>query len=157
PMPRLNGRRSTCASRSAATPAVRSVEPSSTTTMSKPGSKARTSSMTRPTVTSSFSAGTIAMRLSSPSCSATGAHRRTQADELEDLSRAVRVRVLVEDALARAPSHRFGRARIAQQLVVRRHGLCGGGDDAQLGADVEPALDPLLWVRDDRRARRREL
>src|SRR5436305_10130893 len=74
-MPRLKGRRTTWAPRSAAMPAVRSIEPSSTTTTSKPGSNARISSMTRPTVASSFRAGTIAMRLSSASLpsNATGA------------------------------------------------------------------------------------
>jgi hypothetical protein len=39
-------------------------------------------------------------------------HRRRNAYELEDLARAVRVRVLVEDPLARAPTHRLARARI---------------------------------------------
>src|SRR5262249_59101324 len=136
--------------RSAATPAVRSVEPSSTTTMSNPGSKARISSITRPTVSSSFSAGTIAMRSSSPSCSATSAHRRTQADELEDLARAVRVRVLVENAFARAASHRLGRAGIAQQLAIRRQRLLGGRGYAELRADVEPALDAVVRIRHDR-------
>src|SRR5262245_1396835 len=148
PMPRLNGSRSTCAPRSAATPAVRSIEPSSTTTTSKPGSNSRISSITRPTVSSSFSAGTIAMRWSSPSWSATGAHRRTQADELEDLARAVRVGVLVENPLARATSHLLGSAGIAEQLVVRRQRLLGGGDDAHLRAELEPALDPEVRIRD---------
>src|SRR5204862_7679302 len=40
-------------------------EPSSTTTMARPGSKARSSSITRPMLCSSFSAGTIATRRSS--------------------------------------------------------------------------------------------
>src|SRR5262249_39854632 len=156
-MPRLKGSRRTYASRSTATPAVRSVEPSSTTTMSKPGSNARISSTTRPTVCSSFSAGTIAIRLSSVSCSATGAHRRTEADELEDLARAVRVRVLVEDTLARTSPHRLGRAGIGEQLAVRRERLVGGRDDTQLRADVEPPLDTEMGVGHDRSTRRREL
>src|SRR6476659_8561 len=156
-MPRLNGSRSTWAPRSAATPAVRSTEPSSTTTMSKPGSNARISPITRPTVSSSFSAGTIAMRFSSPSWSATGAHRHTEADELENLARAMRIRVLVEDALPRAAPHRLGRAGIAEQLTVRGQRLVRGRDHLQLRADVEPALDAFVRVRDDRRTRRREL
>src|SRR6266508_119521 len=156
-MPRLKGRRTTCAPRSAATPAVRSVEPSSTTTMSKPGSKARISSITRPTVSPSFSAGTMAMRLSSPSWSATGAHRRTETDELEDLARAMRVRVLVEDSLARAPAHRLGRGRVGEQLAVGGERLVGRRHDPYLRADVEPALHPVVRVRDDRGTRRREL
>src|SRR5579864_2319460 len=65
-MPRLNGSRSTRAPFAAATRDVRSDEPSSTTTMSRPGSNARSSSITRPIVCSSFSAGTIATRRSSP-------------------------------------------------------------------------------------------
>src|SRR5206468_4911565 len=157
PIPRLNGSRSTWAPRSAATPAVRSVDPSSTTTTSKPGSKSRISSITRPTVTSSFSAGTMAMRFSSSSCSVTGAHRRTQADELEDLARTVRVGVLVEDALARPAPHRLGRTRVREQLAVRLQCLVARGDDAQLGPDVEPGLDSLVRARHDGRARSRQL
>ncbi len=96
--------------------------------MSKPESKERISSITRPTVSSSFSAGTIARRASSPSLaraascrgagtvasSATRVDRRRDADEVEDLTGAVRVRVLVEDALARTPAHRFGRGGIVE-------------------------------------------
>src|SRR5918912_493153 len=118
-MPRLNGSRRTDA-------------PRSTTTMSKPGSKARISSMTRPTVTSSLSAGTIAIRLSSRSRSDTRAHRSGQPDQLEDLARTVRVRVLVEDALACAPSHLLGGAWIRQQFAVRRERFVGRRHDAYL-------------------------
>src|SRR5438874_581215 len=64
-MPRLKGRRSTRAPFAAATCDVASTEPSSTTTTSRPGSKARSSSITRPTLCSSFNAGTIAIRRSS--------------------------------------------------------------------------------------------
>src|SRR6476620_399664 len=170
-MPRLKGRRSTCAPASAAIPAVRSVEPSSTTTMSKPGSKAWISSMTRPTVSSSFSAGTIAMRRSSPirmstavrggtgtcASSATGGHGGLQAHELEDLPRTVRVGVLVEHALASAASHSLGRRWIVEQLAICGEGFLGIRDDAQLRADVEPTLDALVWVGHDRRAGGRQL
>src|SRR5712691_9892279 len=221
PMPRLNGRRTTCAPRSAAIPAVRSVEPSSITTMSKPGSRSRISSITRPTVSSSLSAGTIAMRFSSASCartasrggagtSASSATRTALADwgnlpvgpggtsrfpqapstgplrgralrappdplhwsadadrrlrrryrdahELEDLACAMRVGVLVEDALARASPHRLRRGRVVEQLAVGGKRLVGGGDDADLRLRIEPALDPLLRIRDDRRPRRCQL
>src|SRR5437764_7406343 len=61
-MPRLNGRRSTRAPWARATSAVRSAEPSSITTISKPASKARISSTTRPMQSSSLRAGTIATR-----------------------------------------------------------------------------------------------
>src|SRR6185437_15940147 len=132
-----------------------SVEPSSTTTMSNPGSNAWISSITRPTLPSSFSAGTMAMRFSSPSCastasrggagtaasSATRCHRCTEPDELENLASAVSVRVLVEHTLP---------GTSPQRLVGRRH-------DPQLGADVEPALDPFVRVRHDRCPRSSEL
>src|SRR5689334_3866410 len=61
----LKGRRNTCAPAAAATVAVPSTDPSSTTTMSSPGSNARISAMTRPTVCASLRAGTIATRRSS--------------------------------------------------------------------------------------------
>src|SRR6266540_1691095 len=171
PIPRLNGSRTTCALRAAATAAVPSTEPSSTTTISIPGSNVRSSSMTRPTLASSFSAGTIATRRNSArrattesaggdgavARSATDAHGNGHADEVEDLPGAVRIRVLVEDAFARAATQLLGRGRIGEQLAVRRERLVGGGDDPELGARLEPALDPLDGVRDDRRARRRQL
>src|SRR5438874_13717940 len=65
-MPRLNGRRSTYAPFAAATREVPSTEPSSTMTMSNPGSNARSSSMTLAMVCSSVSAGAIATRRTSP-------------------------------------------------------------------------------------------
>src|SRR6266516_3106276 len=173
PIPRLKGRRITWTPRSAATPAVRSVEPSSTTAISKPGSKARISSITWPTEASSLKAGTIASRFNSPSrastsraagaasgagaSSATGAHRGSDADEVEDLSRAVRIGVLVEHALAGAASHRFRCSRVVQQLAVGRERFVGVRDDAQLGARIEPALDSLVRIRDDGGTRRGEL
>src|SRR6185437_8829508 len=170
-MPRLKGRRSTCAPRSAAIPAVRSVEPSSTTTMSNPGSNARISSITRPTLPSAFSAGTMAMRFSSPSCastasrggagtaasSATRCHRCAEPDELEDLASAVSVGVLIEHAFPGTSPHRFCSARIVEELSIRGQRLVGRRDDPQLGADVEPALDPLVRVRHDCRPRSSEL
>src|SRR5438093_12196203 len=173
PIPRLKGRRITWTPRSAATPAVRSVEPASTTAISKPGSNAWISSITWPTDASSLKAGTIARRFNSPSrastsrpagaaggagaSSATRAHWGSDADEVEDLSRAVRIRVLVEHSLAGATSHRFGRSRVVQQLAVRRERLVGVRDDAQLGARFEPALDSLVRIRDDRGTCRSEL
>src|SRR5439155_7943515 len=61
-MPRLKGSRSTRAPFAAAAPDVPSTEPSSITTTSRPGSNARSSSITRATLCSSFNAGTIATR-----------------------------------------------------------------------------------------------
>src|SRR5256714_1177017 len=159
------------APRSAAMPAVRSVEPSSTTTISNPGSNARISSITRPTDASSFSAGTIASRFSSPSCASTSpvggtrtsassamrGHRRRGTDQIQDLPGAVGVRVLVEHTLAGTTSHRLCRPGIVQQLTVGGDGLLCGGHDTQLGAGLEPALDALVWIGDDRRARGCEL
>src|SRR5690349_20421324 len=66
-MPRLNGSRRTRAPRTRAARVVPSVEPSSTTTTSSPGSNARISSMTLAIASSSLSAGTIATRRSSRS------------------------------------------------------------------------------------------
>ena len=64
----------------------------------------------------------------------------------------MRVGVLVEHALARTTSHRLGRPGIVEQLAVGGERLVGVRHDPQLGADVEPALDALVRVGDDRRA-----
>src|SRR5438128_2717981 len=140
-MPRLNGRRRTIAPWSAAISAVRSVEPSSTTTITNPGSKSRISSITRPTLPSSFSAGRIAIR------SDTGAPRRDpggEADQLEEPPRPMEVGVLVEDALAGPPPQLLGKARIRQQHPVRLDRLARVGDEQQLALRLEPALDPRV-------------
>src|SRR5439155_10730210 len=166
PIPRLKGRGRTLAPRSAAIPAVRSVEPSSTTTMSNPRSNARISSMTRPIDASSFSEGTIAIRLSSPSWarispeggtgtsanSAMCGHRRGGADQIENLPGAMGIGVFVKDAFAGAPAHRLRGGRIVDQLPVCTDSLVGCRHDTQLRAGLEPALDPLLRVGDDRRS-----
>ena len=90
---------------------------------------------------SSFSAGTIATRRSSASpagaparrgsstVSGTGRHRDAEPEQLEQPPRAVRVRVLVEHALARAPAHLLRLRRVGEQLAVRRDRLVGVGDD----------------------------
>src|SRR4051794_15607841 len=138
-MPRLNGRRSTCTPRARATSTVRSVEPSSTTTISRPSSYARIPSITLPTAPSSLKAGTIATRRRS----ATGCYRLQDARQLEHLPRTVRVRVLVQHALARPPSHFFRLRWIPEQLAIRVDGLLRALDDEQLAAGLEPAVDPL--------------
>src|SRR5262245_31240612 len=151
-MPRLNGSRSTCAPRARATSMVRSAEPSSTTTISSPASYARISSMTRPTQSSSLKAGTTAMRRGS-------AMRGGLEDacQLQHATRAVRVRVLVEDALARTPAELLGPAGIDEQLAVRLGRLLGVLHDEHLAVRLEPPLDPLDRVRDDRGAGRGKL
>ena len=78
--------------------------------------------------------------------------RPAEPDQLEQLPRAVRVGVLVEDALARAGAHRLGLRRVGEQLAVRGERLVGVVDDEQLLPRLEPALDPLVGVRDDRGA-----
>src|SRR5579862_432393 len=165
-MPRLNGRRSTRAPFTCATAAVRSADPSSMTTTSMPGSNARSSSITCGTVCSSLNAGTIATRRNSvrPGSEAagtsvtvasdTGAHGHPEAEKVEHTTRAMRVRVLVEDALARPAAELFRLAGVGEQLLVRGDRLVRIGDDAQL---VEPPLDARDRVGDDRGPGRRQL
>src|SRR5579883_3168894 len=138
-MPRLNGRRTTCAPCAAATSAVLSTEPSETTTTSRSASKARSSSRTRPMARSSFSAGTIAIRRSAPSSGDT--RLLAQAEERQQAARPVAVRVLVEHALARAPSQRVGLRGVGEQVAVGVDRLPGVVHDEQLRAGLEPALD----------------
>ena len=131
------------AARPRATSAVRSVEPSETTTTSRPGSNARSSSSTRPMFRSSLKAGTIAIRRSAASC-ATGAagvprrsvdmRRHPEADQLEQPPRAVAVGVLVEHALARAPPHLLGLRRVVEQVAVGGDRLGRVVDDEQLAS-----------------------
>src|SRR5207237_259145 len=80
----------------AAISAVRSTEPSATTTISKPGSKARMPSITSAIEASSFRAGTIAQRLSS----AANRGSRAEPEQLEHPLRPPLVGVLVEAAPA---------------------------------------------------------
>ena len=81
--------------------------------------------------------------------------RHPEADQLEQPPRAVAVGVLVEHALARAAAQLLGLARVVEQVAVGGDRLVGVVDDEQLAARLEPALDPVVRVRDDRRARRR--
>src|SRR5579884_766170 len=172
-MPRLNGSRSTRAPAAWACSAVRSTEPSSTTTTSIPGSTACTCSTTPATLSSSLYAGTIASRRSpaspgtssgapvraSVSCSATGSDRRRplEPDRREELPGAVRVRVLVERALACGTAELFRGGRIGEERAVRIRSARRVLDDEQLASRLEPSLDPHVRVRHDRRARHREL
>src|SRR2546421_343091 len=127
-MPRLNGSRSTVAPAAAATSAVRSVEPSATTTTSKSGSNARISPITAPIAPSSFSAGTIAHRFRSAANSGSLA----QPEQLEQPLGAPLVGVLVEHALARASAELLPLRGIAQQLPVSGERLVGVVHDEQL-------------------------
>src|SRR6266550_5648435 len=170
-MPRLNGRRITWAPAARAIAAVRSAEPSSTTTISMPGSNARISAITPAIAPSSLNAGTIARHRASPieavaagadivgASSATGAHRRRpfQPDQLEQLLRPPPVGVLVEGALARAAAQLLGLPTIVEQLTVGLDGLVRARHDEQLAARLEPALDPLVRIRHDRRTAAGEL
>src|SRR5579884_3994449 len=165
-MPRLNGRLSTCAPRAAATSAVRSVDPSETTTRSSPGSSARSSSRTRPTFASSLKAGTIATRRSAASGGAAAAGEpatsvdtrpHPQADQLEQTAGAVSVGVLVQHPLARAAAERLRLRRVGEQLAVGGGRLRGVAHDDELLARLEPALDPRGRVGDDRGAAGGEL
>src|SRR3954451_4863642 len=170
-MPRLNGSRSTCAPRSTAIPAVRSTEPSSTTTTSIPGSNAFSSSITRPTLASSFIAGTIASRFSDESpatCSAGGAAssssamrrhggRRADPEQIEQPPRTMSIRVLVEDSRARVAAELLGCAPVGEQLAICGDGFLHRTDDEQLASRLEPAVDPVVRIRDDRGAGGRKL
>src|SRR5215211_8740334 len=163
-MPRLKGSRTTWAPAFAATAAVRSVEPSSTTTTSSAGSKARISRTTPPIASSSFRAGTIATPRSARGGDAAAAGLASSdvddiphPDQLQQSPRPVDVRVLVEHALARPCAHRLGRARILEQLPIRLDRLVRARDDEQLPARLEPALDALVRVRDDRGGAARQL
>src|SRR5947209_4550593 len=168
-MPRLNGSRSTSAPLAAATAAVRSTDPSSTTTTSRPGSNALSSSMRPGSARSSFSAGTIATRRSSarpvspaaPTAvervSDTGACRNGKSEQVEHAACAMRVRVLVEQALARAPAELLGLSRVSEQLAVDCGRLVGIGDDTELALGVEPLLEAGNGIRDDRRSAGGEL
>src|SRR5262245_15189055 len=165
-MPRLKGRRITYAPRPDATSAVRSVDPSETTTTSSPGSIARSSSSTRPTLRSSLNAGTIAIRLTVASSAepvdgalSTSVDTRldSRPDELEQPPRAVAVRVLVEDPFACAAAELLGLPRVVEQIAVGHDRLVCVVDDEQLAPRLEPALDAVVRVRDDRRRARREL
>src|SRR5581483_7290445 len=151
-MPRLNGRRITCAPCSRATSTVRSVEPSETTTISSPASNACSSSTTRPMFRSSLYAGTIAIRFRvarrESTCGGTlvtsvdtGAH--LQVEQVEDAPRAMAVCVLVECALAGAPPELLRLRGVVEQLAVGRARLRRGVDDDELAPRLEPALHPL--------------
>src|SRR5205085_5887380 len=129
-----------------------------------PGSKAFSSSITRPTLASSFIAGTIASRFSDESpatCSAGGAASsssamrchgggRTDPEQIQQPPRAVSIRVLVEDSRPRVATELLGCARVGEQLAVRADGFLRRTDDEQLASGLEPAVDPVVRIRDDR-------
>ena len=80
-----------------------------------------------------------------------------EPDQLEQRTCAVRVRVLVEHALARATPHLLRLRRIGDELAIRGHGLVRTLDDEELAPGLEPAVDAFMRVRHDRSTRRREL
>src|SRR6185437_2761884 len=151
-MPRLNGRLITCAPAAVAISTVRSVEPSDTTTTSSPGSTSWISASTRPMFRSSLKAGRTATRRTAASgaraagpaeTSSVDMHAHLPADDLEQSSRAVPVGVLVEDALARPAAELLRLRGVVEELAVRGDRLVRRGDDEELRAGLEPALDPL--------------
>src|SRR5689334_19713744 len=111
--------------------------------------------MTAGSASSSFSAGTIATRRSSASpgrlaadgatttTSDTRAHRDAEADQIEQPPCAMRVRVLVEHALACAAAELLRLRGIGQQLAVRGDGLVHVADDAQVALGIKPPLDAV--------------
>src|ERR687897_2679760 len=125
-MPRLKGSRTTAAPAAAARSAVASSEPSSITTTSSLESKARSSRTTPPTASSSSRAGTTARRRSG-----TRACLGAEADEREQLPRAVRVGVLVEYPLACPRAHRLRLRGVVEQPAVGGDGLVAVADDEQ--------------------------
>ena len=120
---------------------------------------------------SSLNAGTTAMRrtaASGPPASAGAGASETSAcsvdmrcdseiEQLEQAARPVAVGVLVEHPLARAAAHLLGLGRIVEQRPIGGDRLAGVVHDEQLAPRLEPALDPLVRVRDDRGAGRGEL
>src|SRR5262245_36361531 len=135
-MPRLNGSFSTRAPAARATSYVRSTDPSETTTTSMPGSCSLSSATTRAMLRSSLYAGPTAIRRrpSADTCFL------AKTDQIEEPAPAVRGGVLVEHALARAPSH-LGRLRgVVEQPAIHVDRLLGRRDDEELRAGLEPAL-----------------
>src|SRR5580765_8686707 len=99
------------------------------TTISRPGSNARISSITSAIASCSFSAGTIATRFSAiilgssargaaSATSATNGLRNPDPEQLEQAPRAVDVRVLIECTLARGATHLLGAAGVVEELAV---------------------------------------
>src|SRR5689334_16613274 len=80
-------------------------------------------------------------------------HRRSEPEELEQPPCAMRVRVLVEDSLAGSSPQLLGLPGVGDELAVGVHGLLRALDDDELAPGLEPALDPGVRVRHDRRAR----
>ena len=79
------------------------------------------------------------------------------ADEVEHASRSMRVGVLVEHSLACARTHRRGLGRITEEIPIGRERLLRVVHDDQLAPRLEPPLDPLVRIGDDRRPGRSEL
>src|ERR1043166_4383330 len=83
--------------------------------------------------------------------------RRGEADQLEQASRPVDVRVLVEDPFAGPAAKLLGLAGVVQQRAVRLDRLVRARDQQHLALRLEPALDPSVRAGDDRRSRGRAL
>src|SRR5439155_24309258 len=122
-------------------------------TPSKPGSKSRIPPITPSLDSSSLRAGTIAQRFNS----AANGCSRADPEQLEQAPGSPPVAVLVEDALAGPPPELLCLRRVGEELAVRGDRLVGVVDDHDLAAGLEPALDALVRIGDDRRRARREL
>src|SRR5262245_37953680 len=82
---------------------------------------------------------------------------RAEADQLEQSPRAINVPVLVERPLACGTAQLLGTARVVEELRVGVDRLVRGRDDEQLPAGLEPAVDSLVRIGDDRRSGHRQL
>src|SRR3954454_1723085 len=81
----------------------------------------------------------------------------TKTEQRQQSPRAVTVGVLVDDPLARTAAELLCLAGIVEEVPNRGRRLVGIRDDEELAAGLEPLLDPVVGVRDDRGARRSEL
>src|SRR5262245_8998324 len=104
--------------------------------MSRPESKARSSSTTRAMLRSSLNAGTIAIRLGSPGSG--NGDTALEPERGQQPARAVTVGVLVEDPLSGAASQLRRLRPVSEQLAVGGDGFLRRANDEQLAAGLEP-------------------
>src|SRR5436190_7208688 len=101
----------------------------------------------------STGARTIAPRFRSPA----NARALPQSEQLEPPLCSPQVGVLVEHAFARPAPELLCVTGIRQQIAIGGYGLVRVVHDDELASRLEPAFDPLVRVRDDRRAAGGEL
>src|SRR5690349_20002674 len=105
--------------------------------MSSPGSCPFSSATTRAMLRSSLYAGTSS---------------RSEPDHLEQLPRAMTVRVLVEHALSRTAAEFRRLSWIVEELAIGVDRLLGRGVCVELRSGFERALDHFVGIGDDRRS-----